>query len=265
MFYEKRCSWKIRKSHRKIPLVCEIFKSVFFAEHFCLFRAMLLKWGTVSHIWKTSDEYSLSINTNLRSTVQVHHFFFRQDKLSVYVFIDLHCLLPEATIRVELFYKKGALKDFVNFIGKHLCWSLFSITLQAWHPFWRTSANDCFCTALAPLNIVTYPFYFTFSTFFLIIAATTVNIADICFWFKFFKGFKEFKSAFSFSLKSILLLLIFFPCFFLSFSVLFHFFLSLLIKRILLSWELIKTFLLPLTSLKYVSKQKVIYILWKWC
>ena len=26
------------------------------------------------------------------------------------------------------------------------------------HLFWRTSANDCFCTALAPF-IVTYPFY----------------------------------------------------------------------------------------------------------
>ena len=80
--------------------------------------------------------------------------------------------------------KKGVLKDFVNFMGKHQCWSLFLITLQAWHLSWRTSANECFCTALAPL-IVTYPFYFIFSTFFLIITATTVNISDVCFWFKF--------------------------------------------------------------------------------
>ena len=28
-----------------------------------------------SSVWKTSDEYSLSRNTNLRSTVQVYHFF----------------------------------------------------------------------------------------------------------------------------------------------------------------------------------------------
>ena len=148
------------------------------------FRATLLKRGTANRVWKTWDEDSLSRNTNLRSTVQVYHFFFRQDKLSVYVFIGLHCLLPEAAIRVEVFCKKGVLKDFVNFIGKHLCWSLFLIKLQAWHLFWRTSANDCFCTALAPL-IVTYPFYFIFSTFFLIITATTVNISDVCFWFKF--------------------------------------------------------------------------------
>ena len=31
--------------------------------------------------------------------------------------------------------------------------------MQVWHLFWKTSANDCFCTALAPL-IVTYSFYF---------------------------------------------------------------------------------------------------------
>ena len=146
---------------------------------------MLLKLGTANNVWKTSDEYSLSKNTNLRSTVQVYHFFFRQDKLSVNVFIGLHCLMLEAAIKVELFCKKGVLKDFVNFIGKDLCWSLFLIKLQAWYLFWRTSANDGFCTTLAP-PIVTYPFYFTFSTFFLIITATTVNISDVCFfWFKF--------------------------------------------------------------------------------
>ena len=32
-FYEKRCSWKFRKIHRKILLVCEIFKNTFLAEH----------------------------------------------------------------------------------------------------------------------------------------------------------------------------------------------------------------------------------------
>ena len=38
--------------------------------------------------------------------VPLYYFFFRQDKLSVYVFIGLHCLLPEAAIRVEVFCKK---------------------------------------------------------------------------------------------------------------------------------------------------------------
>ena len=73
---------------------------------FWLFRATLLKWDAANTVWKTSDEYLLSRNTNLRNTVQVYHFFFQRDKLSVYAFIGLHCLLPEAAIRVEVFCKK---------------------------------------------------------------------------------------------------------------------------------------------------------------
>ena len=61
--------------------------------------------------------------------------FFQQDKLSVYFFIGLHYLLPEAAIRVEVFCKKGVLIDFVNFLGKHLCWSISLTKFQAWHLF----------------------------------------------------------------------------------------------------------------------------------
>ena len=34
--------------------------------------------------------------------------------------------------RPEVFCKKGVLKNFAIFTGKHLCWSLFLIKLQAW-------------------------------------------------------------------------------------------------------------------------------------
>ena len=73
---------------------------------FRLFLAMLLKWDTASSVWKTPDEYSLSRKTNLRSSAQLYNFFLEQDKLSVHVFIGLHCLLPKAAIRVDLFSKK---------------------------------------------------------------------------------------------------------------------------------------------------------------
>ena len=53
-------------------------------------------------------------------------FLSRQHKRSMYVFIGLHCLPPEAATRVEVFCKKSILKNFVNFIGKHLCWSLLN-------------------------------------------------------------------------------------------------------------------------------------------
>ena len=34
----------------------------------------------------------------------------------------------------EVFCKKGVLKNFANFTGKHLCWSIFLIMLQALNP-----------------------------------------------------------------------------------------------------------------------------------
>ena len=33
--------------------------------------------------------------------------------------------------RWQMYGKIGGLKNFANFTGKHLCWSLFSIQLQA--------------------------------------------------------------------------------------------------------------------------------------
>ena len=63
-----------------------------------------------------------------------------------------------------------------------MCWSLFLIKLQGWHLFWRTSSNDCFCTALAPLT-VTMELSVLLSPF-LIITATNFNISDVCFRFK---------------------------------------------------------------------------------
>ena len=33
VFYEKMCSWKFCRIHRKTPFVCKIFKNTFFTEH----------------------------------------------------------------------------------------------------------------------------------------------------------------------------------------------------------------------------------------
>ena len=104
--------------------------------------------------------------------------------------------------------QKGVLNNFVNVIGTHLCWSLFLLKMQAWHLFWRKSAN--FCTALAPLTVA-YPFCFIFSTCFLIITATSVHISVVFFWFKFtevtFIGVIFFFGVFSVFLSSVLFFL----------------------------------------------------------
>ena len=47
----------------------------------------------------------------------------------------------------EMFFKKGALKNFANMTGKHLCWSLFLIKMEAWGPVTllkRVSKTDVF-------------------------------------------------------------------------------------------------------------------------
>ena len=58
VLYEKRCSRKFRKIHRKTALVCEIFQNTEFfygtllGDCFWLFRATLLKWGTANSVGK---------------------------------------------------------------------------------------------------------------------------------------------------------------------------------------------------------------------
>ena len=37
--------------------------------------------------------------------------------------------------RLQMLFKIGVLKNFAIFTGKHPCWSLFKIKLQAWKPF----------------------------------------------------------------------------------------------------------------------------------
>ena len=47
------------------------------------------------------------------------------DALNYYLFRSSHS---------QMFFKIDVLKNFANFTGKHLCWSLFSIQLQALRP-----------------------------------------------------------------------------------------------------------------------------------
>ena len=63
-------------------------------------------------------KHLLPRKTNLRIHVLLYHFFFWQDKLSVFAFIGLHCLLQEAAIRVAVFSKKRCSYRFRKFYRK---------------------------------------------------------------------------------------------------------------------------------------------------
>ena len=118
--------------------------------------ATLLGWGTASSVWKNSDEYSLSRNTNLRSIVRVYHFFLGSIHFQCMFSLVYAVYFQKQPPEQECSVKKGFLKNFVNFIGKHLCWSLFLIKLQAWHLVWRTSAKDWFYTTHCYLSVLLY-------------------------------------------------------------------------------------------------------------
>ena len=90
----------------------------------------LLKYGTANNAWKNSDEYSLSGNTNPRSTVQVYHFFLGSINFQCMFSLvyTVYCQKQSSEQRYSVI--KSVLKDFENFIGKRLCRSLFLIKLQ---------------------------------------------------------------------------------------------------------------------------------------
>ena len=47
-----------------------------------------------------------------------------------------------------MFFKLTVLKDFAIFTGKHLCWNLFLIKLQAWTSSLQNTSGGCFCLKL---------------------------------------------------------------------------------------------------------------------
>ena len=44
------------------------------------------------------------------------------------------CFCSSRSSRSQMFFKIGVLKNFANFTGKQLCWSIFLIKLQAFRP-----------------------------------------------------------------------------------------------------------------------------------
>ena len=57
------------------------------------------------------------------------------------------CLVSEV-VTAELFYKKGVHKKFANFTGKHLCWSLFLIKLQAFRRYFPVKFEELLWTPI---------------------------------------------------------------------------------------------------------------------
>ena len=155
---------------------------------FWFFSATLLKWGTASSVWKTSDEYSLSRNNNLRSTVQVYHFFLGSINVQS-MFLLVYTVYGQKQ-PPQVFCKKSILKKFVNFTGKHFQTCNF-IKNRLQHRYFPVKFTKClrtpnlkniyqrlllYCTRTTRFQL-SVSFYIQY--FFLIITATTVNNSDV--------------------------------------------------------------------------------------
>ena len=79
--------------------------------------ATLLRWGTANSVCKTSDEYPLSRNTNLRSTVQTYHFFFGSINFQCMFSLVYTVYCQEQRPEQKVFCKK---KVFLKFHKKAL-------------------------------------------------------------------------------------------------------------------------------------------------
>ena len=97
--------------------------------------------------------------------IQVH-VFFTPCCLLYYLFLKkrlLHFLLlvmlfahvaKRSNSRSQIFFKKGVLKNFAMFIGKHLCWSRFLIKFQCCRHaflFKNKLQHSCFYVIIAKL------------------------------------------------------------------------------------------------------------------
>ena len=76
--------------------------------------------------------------------------FFKTDVFKIFAKLILVHRVIYSSSPSQIFFKMGFLKNFANFTGKHLCWSLFLIKLQAWRRIkiqkmedWNNVSKSC--------------------------------------------------------------------------------------------------------------------------
>ena len=76
--------------------------------------------------------FHLKLSSNLKPFIYI---YTQVSRLSSAVLLDFSWSLRiSRSSRSQIFFKIGVLKNFAIFIGKHMCWSLFLIKLQALKP-----------------------------------------------------------------------------------------------------------------------------------
>ena len=111
-FCKKMYSVKVRKYHRKIPVLESVFNKV------AGLRAC-------NFITKKLQHWCFSVKSLFGKTSANNCFYtFIITLIIIFTFITF---ITIRRCRSQIFYKIAVLKYFANFTGKHLCWSLFLI------------------------------------------------------------------------------------------------------------------------------------------
>ena len=102
---------------------------------------------------------SFSNRDNVRAPIQfkresqprhLKRLFFLRSLLTLrIVFVIINCCISSSLQRCSI--KKDVLKKFAIFAGKHLCWSLFLIKLQAFRPD-STYVKECLRTVASLIS-----------------------------------------------------------------------------------------------------------------
>ena len=93
-------------------------------------------------VWQYVISLFLLLRVNQRNWLLLEklkgNYSLKRKKQPVRVIHENSYTLKEAATtrnsRLQMFFKIVVLKNFAIFAGKHLCWSLFEIKLQAWKP-----------------------------------------------------------------------------------------------------------------------------------
>ena len=105
-------SWSSRKKQEGI--FCTLYFCIFYT--FRIYILLQIKRHYLIHLFTV-----FKIVESLQCILKTRYLRIYLDKLNL-----------NRSRRSQMFFKIGVLKNIANFTGKHLCWSLFLIKLQAY-------------------------------------------------------------------------------------------------------------------------------------
>ena len=91
---------------------------------------LILIFPVVLACWKSTVK-TIVVKSVQSKQISFHFYFYF---ISIWLSVTLKNFAVYRTSCEQMFLKIGVLNKFAIFTGKHLCWSIFLIKLEAWNP-----------------------------------------------------------------------------------------------------------------------------------